>query len=226
MLTLMLAESALELIPPELRKVRSIVAQSRQKGCEPDEILLDRSYHHKAMLALKDASRRGRPDIVHFSLLEATATPLYVKGFLDVYVHTCRDMVVEVSSGVRLPKTYARFEGIMTQLFADRRVPKKGEALLRLSEKRFPTLVSELKPSCTFGLSRVGKNSSFQEVASRLAAEERPVVVVGGFPRGHFSDPVREVMNEVYSVCEMSLEAHVVVARLLYEFEKCLRMVC
>ena len=221
-----MAESPLEVLPPELRSVRSIAVHAYAVGRRVDQILLDRSYHHKWMGRLKDADRRGRPDIVHFSLLEATSTPLYAKEELSVYVHTCRDTMIEVGKKVRLPKTYARFEGLMVNLFRDRRVPETGEALLKLIENGFSGLVSSLRPSLTIGLSTQGTRSNFEEVASRLTRQEKPVLVVGGFPRGHFSPHVRGVMDEIYSVCGMSLEAHVVVARTLYEYEKAAEVTC
>ncbi|MCP8317603.1 MAG: 16S rRNA methyltransferase, partial [archaeon] len=61
-LVLILAESALELIPHELWKHPSVVKHASSKGKKVSEILLDRSYHHSAMLRLKDSEKRGRPD--------------------------------------------------------------------------------------------------------------------------------------------------------------------
>ncbi|MBI4258070.1 MAG: ribosome biogenesis protein [Thaumarchaeota archaeon] len=217
---MVLAETAVETLPQELWRNRRIAAQVSEKKLTPEEILLDRSYHHKAMLRLKGGERRGRPDIAHFSMLEAVSSPLYLRGLLKVYVHTCRDKVIELSDKVRLPKTYARFEGLIVQLFSDRKVPELGPPLMQLSEKKFPELVEELRPSKVMGLSRLGEKSNFRDVTSLLSLEERPMLVVGGFPKGPFSNAVRDAMDEVYSMCEMSLEAHVVVARVLYEYEQ------
>ncbi|RLG20801.1 hypothetical protein DRN72_04605 [Methanosarcinales archaeon] len=50
--------------------------------------LLDSSYHHKAMRMLENPDKRGRPDIVHFCLLEALGSPLNVDGKLSTVVHT------------------------------------------------------------------------------------------------------------------------------------------
>jgi rRNA small subunit pseudouridine methyltransferase Nep1 len=66
---LVLAESALELVPSELRRHPAVLADAKRRRKKPGEILLDRSRHHPAMRDLPDASRRGRPDIVHQVLL-------------------------------------------------------------------------------------------------------------------------------------------------------------
>ncbi|MEM4418885.1 MAG: 16S rRNA methyltransferase, partial [Candidatus Nitrosocaldus sp.] len=64
MITLIIAEASLELVPDEIAWHSAVKKHAKRQGREPKEILLDRSYHHTAMLNLKDAYRRGRPDIV------------------------------------------------------------------------------------------------------------------------------------------------------------------
>ncbi|MDQ3726759.1 MAG: ribosome biogenesis protein, partial [Thermoproteota archaeon] len=61
---------------------------SRRLQLKSSEIILDRSYHHAAMKRLPYSWKRGRPDIVHFALMEALSTPLFMNMMLRVYVHT------------------------------------------------------------------------------------------------------------------------------------------
>jgi rRNA small subunit pseudouridine methyltransferase Nep1 len=49
---------------------------------------------------------------------------------------------------------------------------------------------------------------------------KNPCVVIGGFPSGHFSKDIESRIDKMYSISDLSLEAHVVVSRLLYEWEK------
>jgi rRNA small subunit pseudouridine methyltransferase Nep1 len=65
LLNFVLAESALELVPEEIRSKQAVVNDSKRRGLDASEILLDRSFHHSAMTSLKDSEKRGRPDIVH-----------------------------------------------------------------------------------------------------------------------------------------------------------------
>lgn len=218
---MILAESALELIPNEVWKHPSVVKHASSKGKKVSGILLDRSYHHSAMLKLKDADKRGRPDIVHFSLLEATSSPLYMRGLMEIYVHTIADEVIKLGKYVRLPKTYFRFEGLMEKLFKERKIlSSNNETLLEMEERSFKELISEIKPSITIGLSRLGERNNFEGVAKELSKYDKPVFVVGGFPRGHFSQSIASNFDKLYSCHELPLEAHVVIARIIYEFEK------
>ncbi|MGQ9469169.1 MAG: ribosome biogenesis protein [Nitrososphaerales archaeon] len=220
-LVLILAESALELIPRELWKHPSIIKHASSKGKKVGEILLDRSYHHSAMLRLKDADKRGRPDIVHFSLLEATSSPLYMEGFMEVYAHTIADEVIKLGKHVRLPKAYFRFEGLIEKLFKKRKiVSSNNEVLLEMKKQLFKELISEIKPSIIIGLSRLGEKNDFKGVAKELSRYDKPAFVVGGFPRGHFSLNTSSNFDKLYSCHELPLEAHVVIARIVYEFEK------
>ena len=97
MLNFVLAESALELVPKEIRRLPAVTSDSRRREKDPSEILLDRSFHHSAMERLKDSEKRGRPDLVHGTLLSVTGTPLYLGGKVKVFVHTFADLVVEIA---------------------------------------------------------------------------------------------------------------------------------
>ena len=49
-------------------------------------------------------------------------------------------------------------------------------------------------------------------------------LVVGGFQKGHFSDIIQSRIDQLVSLDDSSFEAHVVVARMLYEYEKTIFM--
>ena len=85
MLSLILAESSLELIPKELQNHNSVTSHSKKLGKKPSEILLDNSWHFGAMKGIHNEIKRGRPDLVHFSLLEATTIPLYYEKKISIY---------------------------------------------------------------------------------------------------------------------------------------------
>ena len=77
MISLILSESALELVPYELEEHPSVISHANKLGKHPSEILLDNSWHFGAMKGIKNEIKRGRPDLVHFSILEATTCLLY-----------------------------------------------------------------------------------------------------------------------------------------------------
>lgn len=220
LLSLIIAEAALETVPKQIAKHPSVAKHAARKDKRAEEILLDRSYHHSAMLKLENAERRGRPDLVHFALLEATSTPLYRKNLLNVYVHTVANKVIFLHENVRLPKSYFRFEGLMEELFENGKVSSDSNLLMELKDMKFQDLIDKLKPRNVIGLSRIGARSSAEEVAKLI--DNDTAIVVGGFPRGHFSNTVSGRINYTYSISELALEAHLVIARILYECEKIL----
>jgi len=220
LLSLVIADAALETVPKQIAKHTSVVKHAARKDKPAEDILLDRSYHHSAMLKLENAERRGRPDLVHFALLEATSTPLYRKNLVKIYVHTVANKVIFLGENVRLPKSYFRFEGLIEELFKDDKVSSDSDLLMELKDMKFQDLICKLKPRQVIGLSRTGARSSAEEVAKMMDSDT--AIVVGGFPRGHFSNTVSGRINYTYSISELTLEAHMVIARILYEYEKML----
>jgi len=220
LLTLIIAEAALEIIPKSLWKFPSIIKQSKSRGKKPGDLLLDRSYHHFEMLKMKDHEKRGRPDLVHFALLEVTSTPLFMKNGLNVCVHTYDDKVIFLGKSVRLPKSYFRFEGLMEHLFKESKIVSGDQCLLEILDMDFKKLLNKINASYVIGLSRSGLSNSFESIAGELKKKDKPVLIVGGFPHGHFSENTRSYFNAISSVGSQALTANVVIARIIYEYEK------
>jgi len=219
LLILILAESALEPIPRDLWRHPAIKRHSKRHGKPPRLILLDRSYHHFAMKSLKEGEKRGRPDIVHFALLEALGSPLNKEGLLQVYVHTINDYVITVNPEARLPRNYNRFIGLMEQLFESGRVPSKGQTLLNLERKTIPKLLHEMKCDYVLAFSRKGSPKTLEEAVSKLLHKKRPAVIIGGFPHGHFSETTIRLASEVVCIDPGMLETWTVTSRVIYEYE-------
>ena len=127
MLNLLFVEASLELVPRQIARHPSVTRNAKREGKSPDEVLLDRSLHHHAMLSLPEAEKRGRPDIIHFCLLEALGSPLNKAGRLKTLVHTLNGDLLDISPELRLPRDCYRFRSLMEQLFTVGRVPPEGE---------------------------------------------------------------------------------------------------
>ncbi|MET1128136.1 MAG: 16S rRNA methyltransferase [Thermoproteota archaeon] len=216
-LTLVLAESALELVPRELWGHPSVYKYARRRGKPPGQILLDRSIHHQAMLRLPRSEKRGRPDIVHVSLLAALDSPLNREGMLKVYVHTINDYVIWINPKTRIPRNYNRFVGLMEQLFEVGQVPPNTpEPLITIQPMNLPSLISHIGSIEVILLSERGEQIKLAKLAARLAKAENPVVIVGGFPHGDFEKETYDLASEVYSIYGgRSLETWTVVSHVL-----------
>lgn len=218
MLSLVIAESALELVPKELRDHNSVLASAKRLGKRPSEILLDVSWHFAAMKGIENEIKRGRPDLVHICLLEACSIPLFFQRELRVFVHTIDDRVIFLDNSVRLPKSYHRFAGLVEKLYSQGKIEDEGKTLLEIKKMTFGDLVREIKPDKVVGLSSKGLESSYQQFASIVGTES--CIVVGGFSKGKFSGPVADCFDNTLSVDKNPLEAHIIISRVLYECEK------
>ena len=218
MLSVILAESSLELIPKSIQNHPSVVSHAKKLEKKPSEILLDNSWHFAAMKGIDNEHKRGRPDLVHLCLLEACTIPLYLKNKIMIYLHTIDDKVIFVGKGVRIPKSYHRFEGLIEKLYKEKKIESDGKILLELKELNFAKLLDHIKPKKVIGLSIEGISNSYQNIASIF--DDNYSVVIGGFQKGHFSELVKNRIDELYCIDKKSLEAHVVVGRTLYEYEK------
>lgn len=197
---------------------------SKKREKPPQFLLLDRSYHHTSMKRLKESEKRGRPDIIHFALLEALGSPLNKQGLLQVYVHTINDYVISVNPEVRLPKNYNRFVGLFEQLFQLGTIPPTGPVLLGLERKTLSQLLQETETDYVLAFSTRGDRKTLEEAVSRLQTKERHAVIIGGFPHGHFSETTVELADEVVCVDPEMLEAWTLTSRVIYEYERAISL--
>ncbi|CAD6368499.1 Ribosomal RNA small subunit methyltransferase Nep1 [metagenome] len=218
MISLVLAESSLELVPEKLQDHPSVLSHARKLGKNPSEILLDNSWHFAAMKGIDDEIKRGRPDLVHFSILEATTIPLYHHNKIKIYVHTIDDKVIYIGENVHIPKSYHRFAGLIEKLFLEKVIQSNTTTLMEVKKKSFSELINEIKPSGIIGFSTKGVPKSFEKISSEIS--DNTCIVIGGFQKGHFSESINSKINHLFSVGNLSYEAHVVIARMLYEYEK------
>lgn len=142
-----LVESALETIPQTLLSDPTVVKQARKRGVKPSSMLLDVSIHHQIMHTVLDQKRRGRPDIIHTTLLSVLGSPLCKENLAQVYIHARDNYVIEVDPSTRLPRIYNRFTGLMSQLFEAGQVPPSSDRpLLRIRKETISDLLKRLNP--------------------------------------------------------------------------------
>eukprot|EP00037_Helgoeca_nana_P022854 m.235431 g.235431 ORF g.235431 m.235431 type:complete len:256 (-) comp26151_c0_seq1:3507-4274(-) len=89
--------------------------------------LLSASDH---MNIIKKNGREGinlRPDITHQCLLMLLDSPLNKAGLLQVYIHTSKNVLIEVNPATRIPRVYNRFASLMVQLLKELSISAKGK---------------------------------------------------------------------------------------------------
>ncbi|KDO27013.1 hypothetical protein SPRG_07725 [Saprolegnia parasitica CBS 223.65] len=163
----------------------------------------------------KDPSA-SRPDILHQELMALLDSPLNKAGYLKVYIRSAKNVLIEVSSQMRIPRTYKRFAGLMGTQALDiygcahtlfTRVIKNP------IDAHLPANIKKYGCSCT------GDLVDPWEFVSELPRE--PVVfVLGAMAHGHITKEMCPYIDEMISVSEYPLSGAQAVARLLNGFER------
>ncbi len=222
MLTIILAESELEIMPGELVNHPLIVSFAHQRRKQPERILLDSNYHHVAMKDLVGGRRRGRPDIIHLFLLTALESIANKKGQLKIIIHTRNDDVIYVNPETRIMRNYDRFVGLIEQLFEKKVVRSEEQTLLELKQKvPLKNLISELKADQIIAFSEEGKATNLHNYLkdSNKHKKKNIVCIVGGFPSGAFQSDIKSITDEVVSIYPEMLVAWTVASEILVNYE-------
>ncbi len=218
MLYIILAESSLELIPKQLTSHPSVISYCKKFKKIPSTILLDNSWHFGAMKGLDNEIKRGRPDIIHLTLLSLCTSPAFHENKIKVFVHTVNEEVIHFNNDIRLPKSYHRFQGLIEKLFLTHKIETYNEILMELRSSSLSELMSEIKPTKIIGLTTTGKKSTLEKLIQQIP--DNSCILIGGFQKGHFNQDTKKTINESFSINDSSLESHLVASRLVYEYEK------
>ncbi|HEC81499.1 MAG TPA: 16S rRNA methyltransferase [Thermoplasmatales archaeon] len=207
MLSFVLAESELELVPQELLSHKVVVSSAKKRGKKPGEILLDSNFHHNALRSMEDGERRGRPDIVHVFLLVVLESIANKRGLIkDVIVHTRNDDVIYVDTRTRIMRSYNRFVGLIEHLFVEGEETKNQ--LLRLKRNvSLENLVKGMKADRVVACDRNGRRVDVYSYLEENKDKDNIVFIVGGFPRGDFIADLEKVADDVISVYDEPLTA-------------------
>ncbi len=217
---LILLESSLELVPKELWSHPDIIRTAKRYGIKPSDILLEKSLHYHAMSSLSRKWKRGRPDIVHITLLTIMDSPIVRKGFIETYIHTLDNRVFKVKNNVRIPKSYERFRGLMAQLLKEERVPLKGEPLIFKTHDSLRSFVEDNGKIIL--LRERGTPATPDFIFTRFYYSGKPLGI-GAFPRGEFKKSTLRKADEEYSIYGGApLKAWTVASRILCAGERIL----
>jgi rRNA small subunit pseudouridine methyltransferase Nep1 len=181
LITFVLADAQLELVPPELHGASSVKRRARERRRAPAELLLDQAADHRAMRELPEGDRRGRPDIVHFALLLLQDAPWEKR----VLIHTGRDELIRVRADLRPPRSQAKFYQLCEDLLRQGKVPIDRTPLMTLEPDwhLWKVLAAEAKGPVVM-LDEAGELARSGDFARMASATPDLTIVAGAFPRG------------------------------------------
>uniref|UniRef100_A0A2K5DRI2 18S rRNA (pseudouridine(1248)-N1)-methyltransferase n=1 Tax=Aotus nancymaae TaxID=37293 RepID=A0A2K5DRI2_AOTNA len=171
---------------------------------------------HKSTL-LKNGQDTGevRPDIAHQSLLM-----LMDAGLLQVYIHTQKNVLIQVNPQTRIPRTFDRFCGLMVQL-----LHKLSVRATDSPQKLLKVIKNPVSDHLPVGCMEVGTSFSILVVSDlrELVPSGDPIVfVVGAFAYGKVSV---EYTEKMVSISNYPLSAALTCAKLTTAFEEVWRVI-
>lgn len=219
MLYLILIESALEPIPNSLINEPLVLKHAKKRDKSPEKLILDVSLHHTIIKKLDKHKKRGRSDIIHRCLLYALNTPLNKSGLLSIYIHTINDKIIKVNPGVRLPRNYNRFTGLMEQLFNHKKVPLKGPSLLEIIDTSLAKLISEIGKCHKIILTENGNPTLPSEIFRSHKLENKYLIMVGAFSSGNIDHKILNLTSNWVKIDPEPLDSLVVLSKVINAYE-------
>lgn len=216
MISMLLADSELELVPREIVGYPAVRLNAKRRNKSPAKSLLDASLHHSAMRALPMGDRRGRPDIVHVFLLVALESVLNRAGQLRVYIHTRNNEMISIDPTTRIPKNYPRFVGLMESLFEKGSVPEREPLIVMQRDRDIGACIGEIPHEKVILLSTGGRRVRLSDYVKEC---DNALFILGGFPKGEFISDVLSEADDTISIYEESLPVWTVASEILVNYE-------
>ena len=213
--TIILEEASLEFVPSNFWKHESCRLVEKRFAIPPDRQILDDNYHHAILSRMTRSEKRGRPDIVHSTLLDIVSTPAYKENLVEVYIHTLNDVTINLKSVVRLPRSFERFCGMISKVISGELDVKEEELFDVKHNQKIDDLIASIESARVICLTTEGIHEDILSFVKGVVHDkEKATWVIGGFSRGHFEDNVKSLSTDVVSISKHALAANVVAARL------------
>ncbi|WP_457559524.1 hypothetical protein [Candidatus Harpocratesius sp.] len=195
MIHFILVDTAIELVPKNIRKTPSFNRNHQKYG--KAALLLDVALHHTTMNRLPNAQKRGRPDILHHFLLDCLGSPLNLHGNLRLHIH-CPSGFFLIDSTMRCPRDYLRFKGLIAQLLELGHIPPKKPYLISQHKDSFNNWISSnFSSDRAFLLTEKGPTKSFNDIQDLIGKfvkmSQDVVFLIGGFQKGDFSTEIQSL---------------------------------
>lgn len=171
----------------------------------------------------RDASS-CRPDITHQCLMMLFDSPLNRAGLLQVYLHTQRNVLIEINPQTRIPRTFKRFAGLMVQLLHKFMIRAEENSNLLMKVIKNP-ITNHLPVGCKkYALSFTGRLVQHpRELVPSLKLpsgddnDEPIAMVIGAFAHGVLSTSYTE---DLISISNCPLSAALTCTKLCNAFEE------
>lgn len=183
--------------------------------------------HYKIIKSMKKKLEEFRPDIIHQCLLNLFDSPLNKAGLLQVYVHTNKNIVIEINPKTRIPRTFKRFSGLFTQLLLKNEINyvnednNKNEILLKVLNTKLENLVSDVPKILLSEKGRLVDICTYcKNIDNNLKNKKSKDIcfIIGTNPKGDI-DPLIKYNDDCISISSFDLDSNIICAKICSALE-------
>ena len=181
--------------------------------------------HYKIIKSMKKKLDEFRPDIIHQCLLNLFDSPLNKVGLLQVYIHTNKNILIEINPKTRIPRTFKRFSGLFSQLFLKNEIGigdnSHKEIFLKILNTKLENIVQDIPKIL---LSEKGRLVDIDTYCKNLEnnikdkKNKNICFIIGTNPKGDI-DPMIKYNDDCISLSSFDLDSNVVCAKICSAFE-------
>ncbi|RNA39960.1 ribosomal RNA small subunit methyltransferase NEP1 [Brachionus plicatilis] len=179
--------------------------------------LLNCDRHKQYIIKHKKDPSQCRPDILHQCLLMLFDSPLNRANLLQVYVHSQKNVLIEINPQTRIPRTFDRFSGLMVQLLhkLSIRAADTSQKLIKVIKNPITDHLPVGCPKYTMSF-HAEKVVNVSEFATNHPDEQPVVVVIGAMAKGSVDV---DYTDKMLSISNYPLSAAITCSKFCTAFE-------
>ena len=181
--------------------------------------------HYKIIKSMKKKLEEFRPDIIHQCLLNLFDSPLNKVGLLQVYIHTNKNILIEINPKTRIPRTFKRFSGLFSQLFLKNEIGIEDnshkEIFLKILNTKLEDIIHDIPKILLSEKGRLVDIDTYCKNLENNIKENKNkniCFIIGTNPKGYI-DPMIKYNDDCISLSSFDLDSNVVCAKICSAFE-------
>ena len=181
--------------------------------------------HYKIIKSMKKKLDEYRPDIIHQCLLNLFDSPLNKAGLLQVFLHTNKNILIEINPKTRIPRTYKRFSGLFSQLLLKNEISigdnNNKEIFLKVLNNKLENNIGDIPKILLSEKGRLVDIETYCKNLEEYLKEKKNkniCFIIGTNPKGDI-DPLIKYNDDCISLSSYDLDSNVVCAKICSAFE-------
>ena len=183
--------------------------------------------HYKIIKSMKKKLEEFRPDIIHQCLLNLFDSPLNKVGLLQVYIHTNKNVLIEINPKTRIPRTFKRFSGLFSQLFLKNEIGTEDadngrkEIFLKILNTKIENLIEDVPKILLSEKGRLVDIDIYcKNLEENLETKKNKDIcfIIGTNPKGDI-DPMIKYNDDCISLSSFDLDSNIICGKICSAFE-------